>query len=114
MYGEAQSLIDDWQSQIEAEYSLRQAEGLGTYAQNPEGLAAAIRTANEVSNDTPQRAEADNQIDRWSEQLLQLAVERSSYDIIGAIEMAESIPANTSVSESARSYIKFWKDAAGL
>ena len=114
LYDEAQSLIEDWQLQIEAEYSLQQARGLGSNADSPESLGAAIRAANEVSSQTPQRAEADNVIDRSSEKLLQIAIERSSYDILGAIEMAETIPDGTSVSEAARSYVKFWREAAGL
>ena len=114
LYDEAQGLIEDWQLQIEAEYSLQQARGLGSNADSPESLGAAIRAANEVSSQTPQRAEADNVIDRSSEKLLQIAIERSSYDILGAIEMAETIPDGTSVSEAARSYVKFWREAAGL
>ena len=50
----------------------------------------------------------------WSEIVLQMAIERSSYDLLGAIEMAETIPNGTSVSESARSYVKFWREAARL
>jgi len=114
LYDEAQNLIEDWQLQIEAEYSLQQARGLGSNSDSPESLGAAIRAANEVSSQTPQRAEADNVINRSSEKLLQIAIERSSYDILGAIEMAETIPDGTSVSESARSYVKFWREAAGL
>lgn len=112
LYGEAQDRIEDWQLQIDAEYSLQQANGLGSN-QTPEGLEAAIRAADQVPDQSPQRLEADSQIDRWSEQLLQMAIERSSYDVVGAIEIAESIPDGTIVSEEAEAYLEFWRDSAG-
>lgn len=113
LYGEAQGLIDDWQLQIDAEYNLRQAEGFSASSQTPESLGAAIRSANQVANQTPQRATAEANIERWSEQLLQIAIERSGYDLIGAIEVAERIPSNTAVSAEAQAYIRFWQEALG-
>jgi hypothetical protein len=113
LYNEAQGRIEDWQIQIDAEYSLQQANGLGNSNQTPEGLEAAIRAADQVPDEAPQRSEADIQIDRWSEQLLQMAIERSSYDVLGAIEIAESIPDGTSVSAEAEAYLEFWRDSTG-
>lgn len=113
LYDEAQSRIDNWQVQIDAEYSLQQANGLGNSNQTPEGLEAAIRAANQVPGESPQRTEADSQIDRWSEELLQMAIERSSYDLLGAIEIVKSIPEGTSVSAEAQSYLDFWQESAG-
>lgn len=113
LYNEAQGRIEDWQIQIDAEYSLKQANGLGNSNQTPEGLEAAIRAADQVPDEAPQRSEADIQIDLWSEQLLQMAIERSSYDVLGAIEIAESIPDGTSVSAEAEAYLEFWRDSTG-
>ena len=85
----------------------------------PESLGANIRAD---SNQSPQRTledldpvgKTETEINKRSEELLQRAVDRSSYDIIGAIEMAEAIPEGTSGSEQARLYLEFWREVAGV
>ncbi|MGA1285231.1 MAG: chromosome segregation ATPase, partial [Prochlorothrix sp.] len=113
LYNEAQDRVDEWQLQIDAEYSLQQANGLGNSNQSPEGLEAAIRAADQVPNEAPQRREADTQIDRWSEQLLQMAIERSSYDVVGAIDIANTIPESSFLFNEAQSYVNFWQESLG-
>ncbi|MGA1265239.1 MAG: hypothetical protein ACO331_15265 [Prochlorothrix sp.] len=113
LYKEAQDRVDEWQLQIDAEYSLQQANGLGNSNRSPEGLEAAIRAADRVPSDAPQRREADTQIDRWSEQLLQMAIERSSYDVVGAIDIANSIPESSFIFNEAQSYVNFWQQSLG-
>jgi soluble cytochrome b562 len=109
LYDNAQKQIKDWQLQINAEYSLQQANGLGSASRTPEGLTAAIRAADQVPDRTPQRQEANSQIDRWSADLLQMAIERSQYDPVGAIDIANGIPPESSSYAEAQSYIQSWR-----
>ena len=91
-------------------------------SKTPESLGADIRTYSnqqtledlDDANTLDPVAEMETRIDRRSEELLQRAVDRSLYDIIGAIEMAETIPEGTSGSEQARLYLEFWRKAAGV
>lgn len=115
LYDEAQTQIAEWQVQLQAENSLQQARGLSSSAvNNPESLSAAIRTADRVPAQAPQRTQADEAIEQWSDQLLQLALERSGYDLVGAIEVAEQVPPGTLAYEDAQAYIRTWRSQLGL
>lgn len=114
LYWQAQSEIDTWRLQIQAEASLRQAQGLSANPDDPDSLAAAIRAAERVPSETPQWSEASADIERWSQQLLQIAQERANYDLFGAIEVANRIPANTAAYWEAQPYLQAWREAAGL
>jgi hypothetical protein len=48
-------------------------------------------------------------ISKWSEQLLTLAQETADYDLTEAIAIANSIPRNSSVYNSARTYVEIWR-----
>jgi soluble cytochrome b562 len=109
LYQEAQAKIDAWQLQIQAETSLRQAEGLSVYEDDPDSLTAAIRAADRVPIDTPQRDQADAEIEQWSELLLQIALERASYDLQGAIDVAKRVPPGSTAYWDAQSYVQNWQ-----
>ena len=115
LYGEAQDQIADWRLEIQGESNLEQARGLSSSSvNNPESLTAAIRTADRVPTQAPQRAEADEEIERWSTQLLQIALERSGYDLRGAIEVAEQVPPGSIAYEDAQAYIRTWRSQIDL
>lgn len=110
LYDEAQTQIAEWRVQLQAETNLQQARGLSTSASNsPDSLSAAIRTADRVPAQAPQRTQADEAIEQWSTQLLQIALERSGYDLVGAIEVAEQVPPGTLAYEDAQAYIRNWR-----
>ncbi len=115
LYGEAQDRMGTWRVQLQAETSLQQARGLSSSAvNNPDSLSAAIRTADRVPDQAPQRVQADEAIEDWSDQLLQIALERSGYDLVGAIEVAEQVPPGTLAYEEAQANIRNWRSQLGL
>jgi hypothetical protein len=78
--------------------------------QNPDKLSRAIELVNATPQDNPLRANGDKLIDRWSQALMYLS-EKAFHegDLPKAIEIAELIPANISLRESARGQIKKWQ-----
>jgi hypothetical protein len=108
LYSQAQGSISEWRVEIQGVTSLQDARNLGTN-RNPDGLAAAIRTADRVPESAPQRSEAEAEIERWSQELLQIAVERSGYDLVGAIQVAQQVPPGTTAYTEAQAYIQSWQ-----
>ncbi|CAA9559358.1 hypothetical protein AVDCRST_MAG81-759 [uncultured Synechococcales cyanobacterium] len=126
LYQEAQSKIQDWVDQLQAakaqqqqEQELQQLDGRSQQLMQsgwdlavqgtPKALASAIQTANQVSSFSSQRAEADAAIDQWSQEILEMARQRASYDRTGAIAIAQLVPRSTSAFAEAQSDIQLWK-----
>ena len=64
-------------------------------------LNRAIRQASEIEADSPFYAEAQEDIDRWSETILDIAKGRASeHDFAGAIAAAELVPQHNSATKS--------------
>ncbi|HEY9655715.1 MAG TPA: hypothetical protein V6C50_09495, partial [Crinalium sp.] len=55
------------------------------------------------------RSEADNAINEWSAQLLQVARSQAVYDVPGAIAAAQKIPSRSSLYAEAQQEIQTWK-----
>ncbi len=126
LYQEAQNRIQDWtwQLQLEAgqQRSWNQSESLDSQSQQlmrsarrlasqgtPQGLASAIKTANQVSESSLERPEADQVIDQWSRRILEIAQQRAKVDRAGAIAIAQQIPSFASAYADAQFQIQTWK-----
>jgi soluble cytochrome b562 len=112
LYGEAQGQIDDWRNAAVGEERLRQADrmaGIGTYPM----LLSAIQTANSIAEDSPARSEADQLINQWSLDILQIAEERADINVSAAIAIAETIPSYTEAYEAAQLRIRAWRERLG-
>ncbi len=108
LYGEAQDSIEAWRGEIRSRQNLEDAyryAGSGT----PETLASAIRAANQVSDSSRLRSEADSMINQWSDQILSLAQQQASYDPQGAIEIARKIPSYAGTYSAAQVQITLWQ-----
>ncbi len=119
LYNDAQGDIKQWRSQIQTEELQAQAQrNLQDARQfantgSPDGLANAIQVANQIPTGSALRQDADNAINEWSTQLLQVARSQAAYDLPGAIAVAQKIPSHSSVYAQAQQDIQAWKRSLG-
>ncbi|MBC7969376.1 MAG: chromosome segregation ATPase [Verrucomicrobia bacterium] len=119
LYADAQVDVKQWRSQlrtqelqVQAQQKLQTARQLANTG-SPAGLANAIGAADQVPAGSALRSDADNAINEWSTQLLQVAKSQSVYDVPGAIAVAQKIPARSSVYTEAQQEIRAWKRSMG-
>lgn len=105
---EANGLIEDWRWQLRGQDNLQTAQQIAAKG-SPEDLASAINRAEQVPWEHPLRQSAEQEINRWGQQLLNLAQARSSYDLPGAISIAAKIPPSHTLYSSAQSQIRAWE-----
>lgn len=126
LYDEAQLRISDWQYQLQPPESTPLNEPLQTVPANgpdqllksaetiankgtPKALAAAIEQANQIDPESPSQFQAKVSIDNWSEQLLDMARGQALADRDAAIAIAQKIPSNSRVYDSAQLQIQTWQ-----
>ncbi|MEH2000270.1 MAG: chromosome segregation ATPase [Nostoc sp.] len=107
--GEAQAAINDWEGQIRTTENWKKAQEVGA-AGTPEALVEAIRLANRVSDSSILRMDANQAIDQWSQQLLEIARSQGQSDIARGIDIAKSIPRGSAAYSAAREQIKAWEE----
>ncbi|MBG1265570.1 chromosome segregation ATPase [Nostoc sp. WHI] len=107
--GEAQAAIDEWQGQIRTTENWRKAQEVGAVG-TPEALLEAIRLADRVSNNSILRMDANQAIDQWSQQLLEIARSQGQSDISRGIEIAKLIPRGSAAYSAAREQIRTWQE----
>lgn len=106
--GEAQTAIDDWQGQIRGQETWKQAREVAI-AGTPQALLEAMQLADRVSKRSVLRLDVNVAIDQWSQQLLEIARSQGQADISKGIEIARSIPRNTSAYGDAQEQIRAWQ-----
>ncbi len=108
LYDDAQSAINRWRNQSQGQSLMQRAydnASIGTASM----LLNAIRTANQVPEGSPARAEADQMINVWSQEILRIAESEAAYDLERAIATAQSIPARTEAYAAAQLQIQEWQ-----
>ncbi|NEP45480.1 MAG: hypothetical protein F6K35_42200, partial [Okeania sp. SIO2H7] len=108
LYPQANSKIQQWQSQKEAKESLenaRQAAAVGTV----DGYAQAISLAQKVPTYSSRQLEASQLINQWGQQILSIAMDEVNQNVPLAIEIARKIPVNSVAYNSAQSQIRIWQ-----
>jgi hypothetical protein len=108
LYREAQSDIRSWQTEIQGQQRLQEAYQTATPG-TPDAIATAIRVARQVPTASKVRGDARVAVNRWSNQLLVMANDRSSYNITEAIAIAKLIPSGTEAYEAAQQQIQTWQ-----
>ncbi|HEY9813733.1 MAG TPA: chromosome segregation ATPase, partial [Candidatus Sericytochromatia bacterium] len=108
--GVAAAKIRSWQTQLQAEQNLNSAYQLANES-TPEALAAAIQAARRVPVASKLRGDANEAINRWSNQLLAMAQEMAVRDVQGAIAIARNIPPRTDAYSSAQQQIQAWQNS---
>ena len=107
LYGEAQDSIYSWQTDASDRKNLEDANVLAS-AGTTEGLSSAIRAASQVSFGSTWRAQADRNIQQWSQQLWGIAQDLSWSDLSAAISTAEQIPPDSTLYDRAQTQIQDW------
>lgn len=108
LYNEAQTQIQQWRSQYQGQDQLSQAYNAARMG-TPAMLAAAIEIASQIPRSNPAYAEANQMIDQWSYQILQLAEAQAGINVAQAIMIAEQVPANTAAYASAQRNLQTWR-----
>lgn len=106
--GEAQAAIDDWEGQIRARDTWKQAKATAQTG-TPEALLDAIRLADQISRNSLLRMDANIAIDQWSQQILDIARSQGTSDIAKGIEIARLVPRGSSAYSAAQEQIKTWQ-----
>lgn len=91
LYTDAQVNIRRWRVELRARDSLASAYEAAR-GNAVSDLAAAIRYASQVPESASVYAESSGAIDRWSNQLFAIAIDRSQFDPLEAIKIAELVP----------------------
>ncbi|HEY9613778.1 chromosome segregation ATPase [Allocoleopsis sp.] len=110
LYKEAQNEVRGWQMEIEGQQLLQQANQAAIPG-TPEALSSAIRLARQVPRSASVKDDARSAVNRWSDQLLSMANDRSSYNLKEAIEIAKMIPSGTDAYGSAQGQIQSWQSS---
>jgi hypothetical protein len=108
LYKDAQNEIRGWQREVEGQQLLQQAYQAATPG-TAESLSSAIRLARQVPSSATVKGDARTSVNRWSDQLLSMANDRSLYNLKEAIEIARMIPSGTNAYDSAQSQIQSWQ-----
>ncbi len=106
---QAQNDIDAWQAEIAARDNWRRAREVALGG-TPNALLQAISLARRVPRGTELRSDARIAMDRWSQQLLDIARTQGQSDIIRAIETAKLVPQGTQAYGAAQDQIRTWRD----
>jgi len=108
LYGDAQADIRRWREQLQGQESLQRAY-LVAQRGNVEALEDAIRLAQAVPDDSPQKTEANQALTRWSWDLFRMAETEAPHNLQRAIEIAETVPAQTEAYAEAQLRLRQWR-----
>jgi len=108
LYPEAQEAIASWQADIDAQEFLTQATDLVGSSSNPISLGVAIRIANQVAPTSTFRSQADEQIYRWSQTILNQAQELAATDLGAAVQLIRQIPKESALYPEAQQQLTQW------
>ena len=110
LYNEARSQIRTWESELQADRILENANraaDLGT----ANAYVTGIMLANQVPTYNPKRQEADLAISEWSQQILLLAMAQANGGYLqSAIATANLVPYGTSAYDAAQGQIATWRN----
>jgi uncharacterized protein (UPF0147 family) len=138
LYAEAQQRIQDWQMQLglstdrpaasavqpkatakvepatdnsadQASDSLLQEAKNLAQKDTPTALVSAIETANQIPVRSPLRAEAQQVMNDWGNQMLALAARQATIDPNEAIAIAQQIPSFCTAYDAAQKQIQAWQ-----
>lgn len=105
---QAQESIDGWRKQLQGQQRLQDAY---QFAQRGtlDAIVTAIDMAREVPEESPQKAEAEQAINRWSWDILRLAETEEDYNLGRAIDIARKVPTRTEAYAPAQLKLQEWQ-----
>lgn len=109
LYSEAQRNIKIWQTELEGKRILQEAYQVSSVG-TPEALKQAILVARQVPTSAKARSEVVTIVNRWGNQILAMAKDRASFDLVSAIAIAKMVPSGTRAYPQAQGQIQVWQD----
>ncbi len=108
LYEEIQPDLTSWRDQQQNRTLLQEASNIARSG-TANALANAVTTANQIPSSSTYYASAQQQINRWSWDLLSLADNEARNSLEQAIRLAEQIPPQTKAYSTAQSRIQVWQ-----
>jgi hypothetical protein len=113
VYGQAQATWQRWQQEATNQQLLQQAQTL-PQPQQATTYGDAIRLLQQIPPDYPEFAQAQDQINQWSGDILAIARVRAAQgQLPGAIAAAELIPPGTQAYQAAQQDLASWRAQPG-
>lgn len=113
VYREAQATWQRWQQEATNQKLLQQAQAL-PQPEQATTYGDAIRLLQQIPPDYPESAQAQDQINQWSEDILAIARVRAAQgQLPGAIAAAELIPPETQAYQAAQQELASWRAQPG-
>ncbi|MEB3228068.1 MAG: chromosome segregation ATPase [Synechocystis sp.] len=110
LFSEARSNINRWQTEINAQRNLKQAQALAAN-RTVDSLTQAIRVIKQVPRFTDAGSQRDQAINNWSYQILSLAQEQASIaNYSQAIRLARQVPADSTAYDTAQDLTREWRN----
>ncbi|MEB3360087.1 MAG: chromosome segregation ATPase [Synechococcales bacterium] len=113
LYNEAQANIQRWQGQITGATQLQEAVNTASTG-TPSSLASAIQALEQIPPDNPSRSEAEQLMNRWSQEILQRARQAAGNNLERAIAIANLVPPRTEAYAAAQLNITTWQEQLRL
>jgi len=113
IYGQALATWQRWQQEATNQQLLQQAQAL-PQPEQATTYGDAIRLLQQISPDYPEFAQAQDQINQWSQDILAIARVRAAQgQLPGAIAAAELIPPDTEAYQAAQQELASWRAQPG-
>ena len=109
LYNRSQARIRFWSAELSARENFRRADRLAN-SRTPQALIRAINLVSQIPASSSMSAESNRAVDRWSEQLLNIARDTAQTSLTQAINIAASIPPQASAYQAARSQMEIWQN----
>lgn len=108
LYEEVQNDLTSWRDQQRNQTLIQEASNIARSG-SANALVSAITTANKIPSSSAHHANALEQINRWSWDLLSLADNEARSSLEQAIRLAEQIPSQAKAYATAQSRIQVWQ-----
>lgn len=110
LYQEAQMNIRSWRNDLAARENLREASQIAE-AETVDALTRAIKNVTQAFDSETYRYQAERLLNRWSEQIYEMALQRASEDNLAtAIRIAQQIPSQSNLYQTAKNKIQRWQE----
>ncbi|MEA5521712.1 hypothetical protein [Limnoraphis robusta] len=108
LYPEAKMKVDGWKAELQDTKNVQDAENIAASG-TVDSYVKAIQLASQVSPSSSWRGRADRLIGEWSQEILDIGLDQSVYDLPAAIATLKKIPYGTNAFNAAQPQIQTWE-----
>ncbi|WP_413165763.1 hypothetical protein ACL6C3_04655 [Capilliphycus salinus ALCB114379] len=109
LYPEAKMKVDEWKAELQDTKNVQDAQNIAASG-TVESYVKAIQLASGVSPSSSSRGLADRLISEWSQEMLEIGLDQSVYDLPAAIATLKKIPYGTNAYNAAQPQIQTWEE----